>query len=564
MRTFAYYSYLSSRVGADPVKTIFLFAPEEDAVSRERLALFADRTGWTEAAERDAALLVAPVAEEGWDAFTSIEALELFRSLRGAFRARPGKGIPGTGDAVWTWEVLIYLVGYGAGAGVAGNVLLSCPGFAAAAVLVDGRGSDLVALDAPSAHWLVPEAQGYAARNRDIPVAVWLMGSVGAGNVELGAGHGSEVADVMLTALVDAGGLTAERTYELEGHGVVEYASPVNPAARVLASPGLTGEDSAIVRLAMEHLFNVTLRWKNGPDGTLARHISHEGFLHSGEYRHLCVEAAGRMCRFALYLPHDAEGVELPAAGLPLVVSLHGRGEPAWLFCQKNGWEHLADETGAFVVMLPDSPGNIWIAERDEEALLTMVAAAVEEAGLDAERVYLTGFSNGALFTCQMATAHPERFAAASAWNSPGEGAVMRDGLGAYLYHSGFEARGYELPFWVVYGDADVKAPAVREDGFRAILRSNGCGEEPVNVWDGAHYTLEAGYEQGERFRTEVFARADGSVRAGFTVMRNMPHGAIWDEARAAWDFMRSFYRRAGAPAVSEITDADATEEACS
>jgi len=73
-------------------------------------------------------------------------------------------------------------------------------------------------------------------------------------------------------------------------------------------------------------------------------------------------------------------------------------------------------------------------------------------------------------------------------------------------------------------------------------------------VWDGANcYTAERGYTQGERLCTRAFANAEGSVRVCLTVARDMPHGAIADEARAAWAFMSRFKRAAGSKRVEEV-----------
>ena len=58
---------------------------------------------------------------------------------------------------------------------------------------------------------------------------------------------------------------------------------------------------------------------------------------------------------------------------------------------------------------------------------------------------------------------------------------------------------------------------------------------------------------RGERLTSRVFANADGSVRVGLTTARDMPHGAIADEARAAWAFMSRFTRPEGSHTVEEV-----------
>lgn len=91
--------------------------------------------------------------------------------------------------------------------------------------------------------------------------------------------------------------------------------------------------------------------------------------------------------------------------GLPILFSVHGRGEPVWLFAEKNGWDVLADETRAFVLVCPDSPGNIWQLERDGQVFGAMIDRLCADYGLDRTRVYLTGFSNGGAITREVGTA---------------------------------------------------------------------------------------------------------------------------------------------------------------
>lgn len=85
------------------------------------------------------------------------------------------------------------------------------------------------------------------------------------------------------------------------------------------------------------------------------------------------------------------------------------------------------------------------------------------------------------------------------------------------------------------------------------MLAANGCSREHEERWGVTHYPAESGYAEGERFSTRAFRNVNGSVRVGFTVMRDMPHGAIADEARAAWEFLRRFRRPSGSKTVEEI-----------
>lgn len=531
--------YISSAANIDPVKTLMLFVPDRFASNVGEIETFARQSGWIEQTEMDGAVLVAPVSPEGWDECPGDIVRQVYEERRRTFRPIVGDGLPGRKGTLWAWETLIYLIGYEEGARFVGDYLLGHPGFAAASILVNGAGNNLALLNDSSEHWLVKNPSNYDLRNRDIPVALWLLGD-------------SRVANKMFNALLEVDGATDRSSLMIDEVPIERWTNPDMSSRQLWRTSFIPDDLSAIAKIGMNDLFNHVIRWKNGPDGTLATRLSRQDFYESTRYRHHYVDVAGGRYHYAIYLPVDCS--ESDAAGLPVVISLHGRGEPAWMFAGKNGWEPLADETGAFVVMLPDSPGNIWNFDRDSVALSTMIADALDSYGLDATRVYLTGFSNGAIMTCQMATSYPRLFAAASPWNSPGAAALAVGGLGSFLYADDFANSGFDMPFWTFYGDSDDKAPVVREDGFDAILRANGCSTEPTAHWSGEHYEKTGGYHSGDRLETDVFANSGGQFMAGFTIVRNMPHGAIPDEARACWMFVRRFSRPLGSKHVEVLS----------
>jgi len=316
-------------------------------------------------------------------------------------------------------------------------------------------------------------------------------------------------------------------------------------------NPELGGADPALARLAMRELVCHVIRWKNGPDGELAWHQSRQEFFFDGRFGHRVVELGWSSYHYALHLPTGMSPDE--ARGLPLVISIHGRGESPYLYADKNGWEDLADETRAFMVAVPSSPYNVWCADRDAEVLERLVADVAEAYGCDTTRVYATGFSNGGAYTCQQGTTRPWLFAAVSPWNAPPAEAIAGSDMGDYFYHPSFATGDYELPFFIVTGDSDDKGVQDRTADLADVLPPNGCTLESEQVWDASNrYTADHGYREGDRISTRVYCNAQGSPRVGLTVMRDMPHGAIADEARAAWEFMSRFRRPEGSKTVEE------------
>jgi poly(3-hydroxybutyrate) depolymerase len=328
---------------------------------------------------------------------------------------------------------------------------------------------------------------------------------------------------------------------------MIQYLHPQDgPVWRIRLSDDLTGREPGFPSTAIDGFIGHVVRWKNSPNGTLAWHRTRREFYLDGSYHHDSVTVDGNEYHFATYIPDNA------LEGLALVLSLHGRGEPAWLFSDKNGWERLADECREFAVVLPDSPFNIWSAKRDDRAPALIVSKAVERFGLDASRVYITGFSNGAAYTLQQASAHPGLFAAASPWNWPPAVAIAESGMGDYLVKPGFEDAGFEMPTFAVYGDSDNKAP-LDEGSVRSLLSANGCNCQGRELDARKAYGADRGFSEGGRLSTTVFSNEDGSPRVAVTRMRDMPHGAIPDEARAAWEFMRRFRRSLGSKVVEEV-----------
>jgi predicted peptidase len=98
---------------------------------------------------------------------------------------------------------------------------------------------------------------------------------------------------------------------------------------------------------------------------------------------------------------------------------LHGYGE-----CGIDGEKHLTvglpaelmKEPGRwpFVVIAPQKPvfNSEW--EEHEEAVLAMIDQAIENGYIDADRLAITGLSQGGHGTIMFASKHPDRFAAAA------------------------------------------------------------------------------------------------------------------------------------------------------
>ncbi len=508
-------------------KTIFVLAPDECAGTEQELAAFAAESGWSELAEVDGAVLILPRAARGWEQESRDRIPELYQALRQAIPSSHQGDIEM--ERVWMWETLVYLVGYGAGAVCAGDTVVAHPGYFAASALIDGSPACYEPGERPAEHLFTKKVSAdYTVRNREIPSCVWLF-------------SGDRVA---LEYFKQAAG--AAETPEMGEFGGIPaqvYRNQVEPARQIRVSAEAWPDRRQQSKAIMETLFNRVIRWKNSPDGELKCYIPKDEFYSGDAFARDTVEHRGYRYDYFVRKPAGVSDT----AGLPVVFSLHGRYEPSWLFATKNGWDKLCDETGAFLLVLVDSPQNKWDIQRDGPVFPEIIQRLVERYGADRQRVYLTGFSMGSACTCWAGTRYPQLFAGLSPWNGPTTG-----------YLDDFLASGLRMPVFAVDGDND-RAPAEffnkAAEFLEGMLQANGCtvivaeqihnlSFRPDCVWDGANtYTSERGYTQGERITTYVFHDAQGRAVVGYTVMKNMPHGAIYDESRAAWSFLRHFRR---------------------
>ena len=324
-----FYMYVSTRACYDPAKTIFVFAPGKEAGEMASAERFAVRSGWQALAEYDGAVLILPLAPMGWEREVVSLPGRIYELIRGGIESRNGKSLFGRGGMIWCWETMIYLVGYGDGAVFAGNCLVAEPGRFAAAALIGGAPEDYSAGKKLSGHWMVPDvSDDDAVRNDQIPCSLWLIGAQ------------KEEIRRALDYFGVSGGLGREPKQVSMGMcTAVCYENEANPAQRLMVSEGTEVSGMSLAHTILDAYFDRTVRWKTGPDGTLALHLGRTEFYQSNRFIHGSVTVGCLEYAYSVHLPEGCS--EEDVRGLPLLFSVHGRGEPAWLFAEKNGWDVL-------------------------------------------------------------------------------------------------------------------------------------------------------------------------------------------------------------------------------
>ena len=142
----------------------------------------------------------------------------------------------------------------------------------------------------------------------------------------------------------------------------------------------------------------------------------------------------GAQRSYVLYAPET--GAIQP---LPLVLAFHGAGGNAREFAAETKLALPALERGMMVVFADGTeraPGRrVWnahfccgAAQADDIGFVgAMIDQVAKDRLLDRKRVYATGMSNGGMFAYQLASAHPEWFAAIAPVSAT-IGGTMRDG----------------------------------------------------------------------------------------------------------------------------------------
>jgi polyhydroxybutyrate depolymerase len=236
--------------------------------------------------------------------------------------------------------------------------------------------------------------------------------------------------------------------------------------------------------------------------------------------------SSGETRRYLLHVPDRLD----PSRSAPLVISLHG----AWLYpgMQKRltGWNTLADEHG-FIVAYPRATGfpRTWAlqpgARLDAEVRFfsDLLDEMVSRFNVDPNRIYVSGFSNGAAMAFMLSCTLPHRIAAFGMVATaivPWDWCIERRPVSMLAFHGTADA-------FVPYAGGEnflTTGPLIgMEAWFAQWGRRNGCDLESIDT------------ALAEDVRLREFVNCAGGVATRLYTLHGAGH--IWPGGRKLPEF---------------------------
>jgi len=208
------------------------------------------------------------------------------------------------------------------------------------------------------------------------------------------------------------------------------------------------------------------------------------------------ISFAGARYSYILHTP------KIISANPALLLVLHGlKGDGAGIQRRTRGvFEQLANRDG-FIVAYPDAQRDAWNSGHryaksdadDVKFLSALIDALSAEFHIDPNRIFVTGFSNGASMTYRLACERPDKIAAI---------APVGGGLAERLMRDCAAAATRPMPLLLIHGTADEISSfddGELEGNLQYWIRRNGCALSPMRTW------LPDTMKDGTRTRVDSF-----------------------------------------------------------
>ncbi|MBQ8092193.1 MAG: alpha/beta hydrolase [Clostridia bacterium] len=354
--------------------------------------------------------------------------------------------------------------------------------------------------------------------------------------------------------------------------GFTVYAGARNPLEKTMVPLHKNRIDAGLLRSVCETLFLPARRPNTSPSGDIepSMCLSTTGFEY---FIHDFRLGDGKKHTWFTYVPRRAAK---PDTGWPLVMFYHGGSDNPAEAAEMSKLHELGEQEG-FITVYPwgtDCCG--WNSamdpaqENDADFCNRLIDYMLEHYPVDRERVYVTGFSNGAAMAQTVALLHPEKIAGLfhidSNWPGKYGGYQAVTEKDITPFRLGFErkqAYDYLMPVWYTYGSREISFPVFRDSTqqnqydlwkrynhipvtptpARGDENPTGCGAEgeTIEVIRPTDRHPEHWY-QVNRFYTADAAHLN---LYNFVIMHDKGHDIAQMDAALGWQFIRKFRRKA-------------------
>lgn len=517
-----------------------------ESASKQSAEDIMEKWGLRELAEREKLVVAFPnPGKDGWKTEEPEEELQFLQEMKGTI-CNPDslvlkfneQGIPDFASMVGQWHLMndtYYYIGIDEGASIVYELALKRPTEAAGIVCMGGNISE-------KSFTQVIQA----------PMPGWLLDAPG------------EMEEYLITQANQA-----EFVYETDG--IKCYQNPINPLQSVHVSSGNSRKiDSAGFTDIYSNFLKKIRRTNTGANGNIE--LRTEFNKDTLEYY---LEDTRLGCQDGIprtWFVHVPGCIKQQNSKVPMMVFMHGGSDNPSEAADMSKFHEVGEEEG-FITVYPwgsDSASwncNLVESGKDDVAFLeALINYMKKHYPVDAGRIYLSGFSNGAGQAQVFAMLHPEMIAGIchidSNWPGKRVGAVELKTEDVLPFVLGLEKKkeyDYLMPVWYTYGTREPSYPVyagcsqqhqydfwksynhipIKETSPQDTPHPCGCGVEgdlrerccPSKIYPDLCYDIQ-------RFYTET-----GENLYNYVLVRDKGHDVAHMDARLGWEFVKQFRR---------------------
>ncbi len=266
--------------------------------------------------------------------------------------------------------------------------------------------------------------------------------------------------------------------------------------------------------------------------------------------------------RYRIHLPKDYQ----PGTKYPLVVALHGVSFGARIMELNTGFSRLADKEGFIVVYPYGTRANMfslysWDSKfcckfafekrvDDVGFVASVMREVIDEYSVDADKVYLTGHSNGGMLAHLVALKHPDKVKALAVVSSAIGGTLEKDG-DFYLPEKTYVPtpimiiNSKEDPF-VPFGGGnsagfDIYSFSSAYDTVNFWLENNDCQRHPAEISNQDIFSKEVYNECKDGAEVVMYAYNGGHAWPGSAkeFFKNISGKSV-NATELIWEFFKS------------------------